>query len=414
MPSQRFQGSNINIVRSHNIQAVLMSLLHKGQISRAGLAKQTSLSSPTITNLTSELLKAGIIKQASPKRVNTKRRVGRPRTMLKLVPTARYAIGVHIGVGLLRVAITDLYARIVNNKIIEYNVEIPAEAVLNQIVAAIGDVIRESSIDTKHILGIGVGASGLVNPEMGLNVLAPRLGWKNIDIRQRLETELNYPVSVDNNVRAMAVGEAFFGAGKGVNVLAFVYGRIGVGAGFVINGEVYRGSGAGAGEIGHTIIRPDAEQPCRCGKKGCLETLVSELVIIKHAKEIAKQHPQSLMAQYFDDQDSNQSPIEKIFAAANEGDEHIKTMISEQMHYLGIALANLVNILNPEMILLGGMFSQGDALIRPVVQKCMRKTAFDGLAENVILQPTSFSWRAGVIGAASLALLDFFYKQSEI
>ncbi len=385
-----------------------MSLLYERKISRVGLAKRTSLSSATITNLTAELLEAGIIAEVEADE-QAPRRVGRPRTMLQLVPSARYAIGVHIGVGVFRVAVTDLYAQIVDSRMVDYNLDLSPEAVLQRIAAEIDSMVAESAIRSDRILGVGVGASGLVNHEKGVNVLAPRLGWRNVDVREALQAL--GPVTVDNNVRAMSIGEAFFGAGKDVNALAFVYGRIGVGAGIVINGAVYRGSGAGAGEIGHSIMLPEGGRPCRCGHEGCLETLVSENIIVEKAQELAAQHPNSLLAQHLKDEETE--PIEGIFAAARQGDERTHQMIAGQMKYLGIALASLINILNPEMILLGGMFAQGDDLIRPVVQEVMQKTAFDGLGDKVTLQPTSFGWRAGVIGAASLALMDFFYKKHE-
>lgn len=415
MNTHRFSGSNLNTVKAHNIQAILMSLLYEKQISRAELSNRTSLSSATVTNLANELITQGFITEIEPTllEVESKRAVGRPRRMLRLIPNARYAIGVHIGVGLFRVAITNLHAVILDNRIVEFERETPPTEVLERVAREIEDLLSSSAIDRQRILGIGVGASGLVNHDKGLNVLAPRLGWQNVEIQDVLEKRLGFPVCVDNNVRAMAIAEAFFGAGRGVNVLAFVYGRIGVGAGFVVNGQVFRGSGAGAGEIGHTIMVPEGGQPCRCGQEGCLETLVTEPVIIRKAVELAKQHPESLLAKYMDDE-SQTSSIDTIFAAAREGDQIAKEMVENQICYLGIALANLVNVLNPEMILLGGVFAQADDLFLPIACKVMRETAFGGLGDDVIVEPTSFGWRAGVVGAAALALMDFFYQQTEV
>jgi len=420
MYSQQFPGRNLNRVKTHNLQAILMSLLHENQLSRSDLAKRTSLSSATLTNLANELLAQGIITEIEPKllEVESKRAVGRPRRMLRLVPHARYAIGVHIGVGLFRVAITNLHADIIDNRIVEFERETPSTVVLEQIATEIEDLLLVSAIDRHRILGVGVGASGLVNHDIGLNVLAPRLGWQNIDIQTIIQERLGLSVTVDNNVRAMAIAEAFFGAGRGVNVLAFVYGRIGVGAGFVVNGQVYRGSGAGAGEIGHTIMVPQGGEPCRCGKEGCLETLVTEPVIVRRANDLAQQYPDSLLSQYLADDtqpaSNSASPIDKIFSAARQGDQITKEMIERHICYLGIALANLVNVLNPEMILLGGVFAQGDDLIRPVACKVMREKAFSGLGDNVLVEPTSFGWRVGVVGAAALALMDFFYQQTDV
>jgi len=414
MDKSPFSGSNITKVKTHNLQAMLISLLYEGEISRAEIAKRTSLSSATITNLANELIDKKIISEVSPttSEAEGKREVGRPQRMLRIIPTARYAIGVHIGVGLFRVAITNLHAEIIDNRIVMFEGKSSALNVLAQIAVEIDGLIADTAIDRKKILGVGIGASGLVNHEKGINVLAPRLGWQNVNIREIIQNKLSLPVTVDNNVRTMAIGEAFFGAGRGVNVMAFVYGRSGVGAGFVVNQQIFRGSGAGAGEIGHTIMVPEGGELCRCGQTGCLETLVTEPVIVQKANEIAQQHPDSLLAQYLD-QDDGTSLIDKIFAAARKGDQVVKNMIESQIRYLGIALANLVNILNPEMILLGGVFAQGDDLIRPVACQVMRETAFCNLGENVVVKPTSFGWRAGVIGAAALALMDFFYQRPD-
>jgi predicted NBD/HSP70 family sugar kinase/biotin operon repressor len=410
--SNNLLGSNINLVKSHNVRAILLSLLQDGQISRVELAEKLSLSNTTITNLISELLDQGIILEEEVEIHEKHRRVGRPRRMLRLVPSARYAIGVHIGVGIFRVAITDLFAEIIYNEIATFDLTNPPENVIKDIVRLIEAAIEMSKIERERVIGIGVGASGLVNYEEGINVLSPRLGWENVPIKHLMEIQLDLPVCVDNNVRTMALAEAFFGDGRGVNVLAFVYGRIGVGSGIVVNGQVFRGSGAGAGEIGHTTIIPQGGETCTCGNTGCLETLLSEPVWIRHAEKLAASHPDSTLAAYLK-RECERSPIELIFSAANDGDEFAQQFIEDRSYYLGIALANLVNVLNPELIILGGMFAQGSDLILPIAEAKMREAAFAGLGEKVRLEVTSFGWRAGVIGAAALALTTFFYQHAE-
>ena len=405
-------GSNINLVKSHNLRAILLSLLHDSHASRAELAEKLSLSNTTITNLTAELLDQGLIVEEHVEASEKRRSVGRPRRMLRLDPSARYAIGVHIGVGLFRVAITNLFAEIICSEIGTFDLATPTEDVINVIAQLIKDTINECNIERENVIGVGVGASGLVNYEEGINVLAPRLGWENVPIQHLMEIQLDLPVCVDNNVRAMALAEALFGEGRGVGVLAFVYGRIGVGSGIVVNGQVFRGSGAGAGEIGHTTIIPQGGDTCTCGNTGCLETLLSEPVWIRHIEQLAATHPDSIIAAYLNEK-SDRTPIERVFAAAREGDERIQQFIEDRACYLGIALANLVNVLNPELIILGGMFSQGRDLIVPIAEAKMREAAFAGLGEKVQLKTTSFGWRAGVIGSAALALTTFFYHHTE-
>lgn len=410
MAETTFVGSNINLVKAHNQQAILLNLLYEGRLSRIQLAKITSLSTTTITNLVAELLEEGIVAEEGAQNYTGRRRVGRPRTGLRLVPDARFAIGVHIGIGLLRVAVANLCAEIVRNNIEHFSLDNPPIEVLGQIASLIEKTISQSGADRSRIIGVGVGASGLVDYHTGVNVLAPSLGWRSVPIKQHLETSLGCPVIVDNNVRAMAAGEAFFGLGRGVDSLAFVYGRVGVGAGFVFGGQMFRGSSAGAGEIGHMIMLPKDGEICRCGNHGCLETLVSEPVIIQQAKILAGKNPDSLLAAYLSKNDDSR-PIEKVFAAARQGDIATREMIRERARYLGIAMANLVNIFNPELILLGGMFAQGQDLILPVVTETMREKAFAGMGDKVRVQTTGFGWSAGVIGAASLALTRFFYQQ---
>jgi glucokinase len=259
------------------------------------------------------------------------------------------------------------------------------------------------------VIGVGVGASGLVNPHTGVNLRAPNLGWQDVPLRDWLNQQVNRPIFVDNNVRAMVLGEALFGAGKDVRALAFVYARNGVGAGLVVDGQLYRGGAGGAGEIGHTTLILDGGDPCRCGNTGCLETLVSEPVIVRLAEELARRDATSILAEHLQ---TGQGPIiERVFAAARAGDGATLDMLQQRARYVGVALANLVNILNPELIVLGGMLEQGQDLLLPTIESTLRRRAFANLGERVRLFPTRFGRRAGVIGAAALALHAFFYQQ---
>jgi predicted NBD/HSP70 family sugar kinase len=216
------------------------------------------------------------------------------------------------------------------------------------------------------------------------------------------------PVYVDNNARTMALGEALFGVGRDAHALAFVYARIGVGAGYVVGERLFRGSAAGAGEVGHTTILPTGGEPCRCGNSGCLETLVSEPAIVRHAEELANQDPDSILAARLGSEQG--TAMERILGAARDGDKATRAMLEERACYMGIALANLVNVLNPDLIVLGGIFAQGQDLLLPTVEKVMRQRAFANLGAQVRIKTTSFGPQAGAIGAVALALDSFFYQ----
>jgi predicted NBD/HSP70 family sugar kinase/biotin operon repressor len=408
-----FAGSNTSRVKAHNVQAVLLNLLHNRQTSRVQLAEQTSLSKTTITNLIAELMDQGVVAEEAVEdgTRNGRRRVGRPQRMLHLVPDARFVVGVHIGIGLFRVALANIHAEIVQSNTVRFDLNQSPHMVLSQIALEIEKTLEESGVRLDLVLGVGVGVSGLIDYRTGVNLMAPSLGWHNVPVKAVLEERLNLPVCADNNVRAMSLGEAYFGAGRNVGIMAFIYGRIGVGSGFVINGQLFRGSGAGAGEIGHTIMLPHNGAACRCGQQGCLETLVSEPVLLREAQTLAQANPGGILAEHLNQ--AGAFPIEAVFDAARAGDAQTLEMINGRAYYLGVALANLVNILNPELIVLGGMFAQASDLIIPTAEETMRQTAFAQLGERVCLQPTQFGWRAGVIGAASLALMGLFYAADQ-
>lgn len=409
MNRQPMTGSNSSMVKSHNTRAILLALLRHEHVSRVDLARLTRLSTTTITNLIAELREQGIVAEEGTEMLQRRSGAGRPRTALRLVPEARYAVGIHVGVGKIRVGVTNLRAHLLTAASFDHPLDKPAEIIVADTAKLVNQVIDESQVPRQAVIGVGVGASGLVNPETGINMLAPNLGWQDIPIRDWLSEQLDLPVCVDNNVRAMALGEALFGIAQNVRVLAFVYARIGVGAGFVVDGQLFRGSGAGAGEIGHTKIIPDGGERCRCGNRGCLEPLISEPAIIKLAQELACQNRHSLLASHL--QQDDEPSIEQIFRAARAGDESALTMLEQQARYMGIALANLVNILNPQLILLGGIFSQGQDLLLPPIEATMRQQSFANLGAQVQLLPTSFGQQAGTIGGAALALTSFFYQQ---
>jgi len=405
-------GSSPSDVKSHNLNALLVALRRHEYVSRVRLAELTGLSTTTITNLISELLACGIVVEEDGDKLDHRRGVGRPRTALRLVPEARYAVAIHIGIGSVRVAMADLRTHLVTHRLQTHALEEAAEEVLTDIADLVDEVVCASGVRPEHVVGVGVGASGLVNPLTGVNVLAPNLGWCDVPIRDWFSERTGLPVCVDNNVRAMALGEAVSGVGQDVRALAFVYARIGVGAGFVVDGRLYRGSGAGAGEIGHTTIIPDGGEGCRCGNTGCLETLISEPVIVRLAEELAAREEDGILATCLRKGDGK--PIERVFAAARAGDVAAQGMLDERARYLGIALANLVNTFNPELIVVGGILAEGWDLLLPVAEATMRQRSFANLGEQVRLQPTGFGWQAGIVGAAALALNTFFYQQPEM
>ncbi len=415
MAKHALQGSNINLVKLHNLQVVLQHLLYEPNLSRVQLAQRTDLSNTTITNLISELLEQGIVSEVEngEESEGRLRPVGRPRTSIHLEPSARFAVGMHIGVGSFTVAVTNLLDEMLINRVEPFDINAPSSQVIKKMAATIKAMIAESGVERNKILGIGIGASGLVEVATGINLLAPNLNWHDVPLRDYFQNQLHLPVFVDNNVRAMAVGETYFGLGRGVDSLAFVYGRVGVGAGLILRGQPFRGSISGAGEIGHTVMLLEGGEPCRCGNSGCLETLVSESAILRSADGIASQNPEGILDAIMRNR-QDLVPIGRVFEAGRQGDQEVRRMLSERAYYLGVALAGLVNLFNPEMIILGGIFSSGEEYFLDTVRQVTSKMAFGRMGERVRICSTGFGWDASVLGAAALALMNFFYQQDQV
>jgi predicted NBD/HSP70 family sugar kinase len=433
-PTPSLTGQGISNLKAHNLRALLLTLLQQEGVSRVSLARLTGLSTTTVTNLVSELIQQGIVTEEG--RVpNARSGAGRPPTLLKLVPFARYSVGIHIGVDTLFVGVTDLFGKVQAESYIPHHPHADPSEILDRASSLVKQIVAKLGLLEDKLVGVGVGASGLVDIETGVNVLAPNLGWQNIPIHDILAERLDYPVFVDNNVRAMALAESMFGDGRGVNTMAFVYSRVGVGAGFVVNDQVYRGSGAGAGEIGHITMIPAGGAPCRCGNTGCLETLVSEGTIVRQAQTLASRSPQGILAKELAqlpgglpetrwglaNDESNRLPpapseeiTARIFSAARAGDPEVLAMLDQSAFYMGTALANVVNLINPDMIILGGLFAAGADLMLSRIEETMRRRAFAGLGDDIDLRVTSFGSKPGVVGAAALALDTFFYRQEGV
>ncbi len=389
-------GTKTSQVRTRNLSAILVSLLHTNGLSRARLCDLTGLSATTITKLTNELINQELVIEEGILKTSDEPTVGRPQRALYLLPSARYALAIHFNVGFVQIALTNLLGEIQVSEVLEFTEDSSADTVLREVADAVRELLLTHEANIQQIVGVGIATSGLVDPETGMNVVSPNLGWRDVPLQDYFSNALNLPVTVDNNVRAMALGEAMFGLARDVQSVAFVFSQIGVGAGLVVNGEVYRGSRGGAGEIGHTTIMLHNGDACRCGNTGCLETLVSERSILREAQAL---NPQL-------------KSIADVFVAARTRDEKILNLLQERAEFMGVALANLINIFNPELIVLGGTFAEGADLLLPQLKQTIKQRTFGNLGQQVHVHSTNFE-EIGLVGAAALALDAFFYRQPD-
>ncbi len=385
-----------------NVSAVLRVIRDNGSLSRAEIAKLTGLTPASVTNITKILIEDKFLIESKIGESSG----GRPPIILELNPDARYVIGIGIGVGVIDVVITNLSAKIISKKSMiigderyDYNL------VFAELVNLINEVIELSNIERKNILGAGVALHGIVNAKSGESIHSLYYGWKNINIKKRLEDELQLAIYVDNDVRAMALGESLFGATKDISNFVTLNISNGIGAGIIINNTPYYGVDFSAGEIGHIAVELDGDK-CNCGNYGCLETVASNNNITKKAIKLIKQGVSSSLIKDIDN--INNLTIEDICNAAKNGDEMSITVLKEAARYIGIAITNLINILNPTAIVVVGEIFENTTYAIDTLSEIVKNRGFKLSSENVRIIRSLLGRDASVIGAATLVIQEIF------
>ncbi|MBN1366815.1 MAG: ROK family protein [Dehalococcoidales bacterium] len=310
---------------------------------------------------------------------------------------------------------TKILAALVLNSRVEFrdysltHAEEGPQAVIEYIFKAIDRVLKESGLDITQLHSISIASAGAINTKNGIVTLSPNLpGWQNIPLAEKIQKK--YPVSVFllNDANAAAIAEHRYGAGRGTRHMIYITVSTGIGGGIIINNKIYEGASGGAGEIGHMSL--DAKGPkCNCGNTGCMETLASGTALAKEAKRRIKGGEESLLSGMV------KGKIEKITGkeigeAAEKGDVVAIASINRIAGYLGVGLVSLVNIFNPEMIVIGGSVAKlGERLLSPARQ-IVRERAYPLHASAVKIVPAQLGDDAGIIGAAVYAMQQKPFK----
>ena len=397
---------SFELMKQLNVSAVLKVIRDNGSLSRADVAKITGLTPASVTNITKMLIEDEYLVECKVGQSSG----GRPPIMLELNPNARCVIGISIGVGMIDVVITNLSAEIILKKSIEINEErYDYDFVFKELVKLINEVIECSKIEKEKILGAGVALHGIVNARTGMSIYSPYYGWKEINIKEALENELNLGVYVDNDVRAMALGESWFGITKDISNFVTLNISNGIGAGIIINNKPYYGVDFSAGEIGHIVVEGDGDK-CNCGNYGCLETVASNNIITKKAIKLIKQGTNSVLKEL--KADINQLTIEDISEAAKLEDELAISIIKEAARYIGIAITNLINILNPTSIVVVGEIFENTFYAIETLNEIVKNRGMKLSSENVRIIKSMLGRDAAVVGATTLVIQEIFNGMS--
>lgn len=395
---RRYQTGDQALVREMNLSTVLRYLQGSGPLSRAKLANLTGLNKTTISSLVEDLLVRGLVHEVG---LDTSGG-GRPATLLELDPLAGCIIGVALGVDFVSVILTDFVGHVLWRFRQETDPTAPQDAILRQTLQLIDKALATSREYGTRLLGIGLATPGTVNVDEGLLVFSPNLQWHNVPFRQILMQHTGLPAFVDNDANAAAVAEHLLGVARHVQNFVAVFAGVGVGGGLYLNGKLYRGARGLAGEIGHTSFMIESyRRPCRCGSRGCWETSVAQDSIVERMRARLAVGRNSIASKLMAEQ---QSPLTLsiIIQAAEAGDTEAQEALIETGSLLGLGIASLISIFDPELIVLGGPLSLAGAYLVPPVQEAVEKAVLPEIREHVEICLSAFGADASVMGATAL------------
>ncbi len=314
----------------------------------------------------------------------------------------KYSTGVDLGGTNIVSAIVNYQGKIVNSIKVPTFAEKGKESTIKRTIKTIHENIVQSTIAFNDIIGIGIGAPGPLDVKRGIINFAPNLpGWRDVPLRKILEDEFNTKVVLENDANTAAWGERCFGMSRGVNNLVCFTLGTGIGGGIIIDGKIYHGNNYGAAELGHMTVNKDGPR-CNCGNYGCLEAYSSATGIKNRIRDRIKEGIKSRFLSFDDDELLESLRLKLIFETARKGDKLTKGVVEEAISYLGIAIANIANILNPEMVVLvGGITNEGNKLLIPLRMEVKKRALYSNY-KSLKIVIGKLGGNAGVLGAAAL------------
>jgi len=309
----------------------------------------------------------------------------------------KYVVGVDLGGTKIYTALVDLKGNIVKEINIKTEAHKGDNVVLEKLIKCIDDVLEGTDIN--EVKAIGIGSPGPLDVEKGLIVYTPNLPFKNFNIVQPIKDKYKLDTYLDNDANVATLGEFMFGSGKESRNMIFVTVSTGIGGGAIINGSLFRGSTSNALEVGHSTVMRGGPR-CGCGNTGCAEALASGTAIMKRAKEAVSSKVETSLKNYED------ITAREVFLEAEKGDKVSKDILSDSLSYLGIAVANLANIFDPDKIIIGGGVSEAGRIVFDKIEEEMQRRCLKTIYNNCKVEKALLGGKAGVLGAAALAILE--------
>lgn len=402
----------IPLSKQHTLK-ILQLIRSSGSISRSEVIDKTGDSPFLISKVCDELLEGGFVSEAG----RGDSTGGRRPTLLSLRPDFGRLIGVHLGTVNVRIALTDFQGNLIAYvKDLSHAAEGP-DVAMNHLIELIDHLLERHGLRPADLNGLGIGISGVLERTTGTTLYWPKLPrWINVPVKKMIEERYRTHVALEDTSRTRVLAEFWFGGSNAAKHFIFIGIGAGTGAALFLNGSLYSGVGGFAGEFGHISVAPKGPM-CSCGNRGCLETLVSASVLLRkarHGLSIGLSDALMRMAQG----NAHNVTLEMLAQATREGDRFSTRLLAEMGAYLGRGIVGLVNLLNPELIVLGGgVASAVGKLILPEVERVVRESAMIQSVKQVQLRLSSLEEKDWALGAMLLiaeeALANSFMKWSE-
>ena len=383
-------------MRDMNLALILDILRSEAPLSRAELAVKTGLNKATVSSIVRGLLEHGWVKELGAN--SEPAEVGRPGINLAPDPDAGYFIGAEINVDFISIIITNFAVEVVSRRFESSGMLKDQQAGLDRFLFLLAESEQQVRRNGHDLFGIGIGVPGLVDVSSGRLLFAPNLNWRDVPLRDLVQAQIDTPVFVMNEANQAALGELFFGAGRDSDFMLYVSAGIGIGGGIISNGRLVEGATGFAGEVGHmTVVRDGL--PCNCGNHGCWETEAGLRALCRRIEEQVSSGCSSLLQEAGGD--FNQLDISQVVQAAQRGDEVALRALTETAEWLGIGMAGLVNVLNPQRVVFGGPLSLAHEFILPAIRATVNQRAWDWTHDQAEIVLANHGRDAAVFGGVA-------------
>lgn len=396
----KIKATNGNYLKKYNQKNILNLIRLNKSISRADLSKKTGLSPTAVSILVSDLLNKKYIKETGIGESSG----GRRPILLELATNTFYSIGVDIDINFIDIIVVDISGAVITQYSAHIHIPDEFDKVMEIVDGKITQLLKEKKIGEEAVLGIGISVPGIVHGESKKILLAPNLGWQNIDVNVPLKSIFGTRVYLENESNMSAICENWMGSCQNVNNFVCLNIKSGIGAGIYIDGKLYRGANGVAGEIGHVQVDEDGPL-CGCGNYGCLSAIASTPGIIERAKKLVRQGIISRLNDY----DIDDITLNLLSQVAREGDETAKNILLEAARYLAKGLTILINTYNPEKIVLGKDFTIYSDLVMDYIDHILKTKVLKIEALKYDITVSDFGENSSTLGAAILPLMRLFF-----